>query len=110
MKIYSRSQAGFGAVEGLAVFVIVALIGAASFYVMKNKSVTENQDTTIAAKNTAVDATKVGTTTGIDQLTELDSQSENTTDSKYQSSEQQSAASDNASLKAVGGAYDENSF
>ena len=110
MKQHSRSQAGFGAVEGLVIFVIVALIGTAGFYVMKNKTTTENTDTTISAKKTTVDASKVGTTAGIDQLTSLDDQSEGATDAKYQISEQQAASSDNASLKAVGGAYDENSF
>ena len=97
-------QKGFSSIEILLGILVLVVIGGAVFTVMhKNSTTKEASDSTstpaVAAPKATVDASKVGTSTGIDQLTTLDQKSEDSVDAKYEASEKTET---NSACKIIG--------
>jgi uncharacterized protein HemX len=105
-------QAGFGAVEGLMILVIIALIGGVGFYVYKQKS---NADSKLSSSVTSTPETKSkvtanGTPESVDQMNQQEADTEKSINDKYQNSDKQSVNSANSAVSGVGDSYNESNL
>jgi hypothetical protein len=106
---------GFSTVEALLLVLVIVVVGGAGYMVLKrsktnNDAVSTPVESSVAANKTTVDANKVGTTTGVDQLTAIEQTSENSLDTKYEGSEKTDSTSTSKSANDIGGAYNEANF
>jgi competence protein ComGC len=118
MRKFSEKQGGFGLVEGLIIVAVLAVISIAGITLMnRNKkenasmaAVSTAQKDSSTSNPVAVDANKVGTTDGIDQLTNLDQSSESSIDTKHSDIVKSQVTSSNSSNNNISGAYDESTL
>ena len=112
ISIKRSNSAGFAAVEGFLILVILVAIAGVGAYVLHQKKVADTSlNNTAATSSTAATPTATtGTTASIDQLTQQDGQAEASVDSSSDTQVQQNAGSANAATSNVGGAYNENNL
>ena len=103
-------EAGFAALEALLVLVVVVVVGVVGYRLVKRNQSASVSTVPVTQATPKIDASKVGTTSGIDQLTTADSSDEATVDKKYESTEQADATATKTAQSNVGGAYNESSL
>jgi len=114
--IQQQKEHGFAAIEAVLIVVIVAgIVGAGAWVYSQrktNKTPASSAVTTPAATPAAatIDPSKVGTTTGIDQVLTAESQSESQADDKGSATVTGTTGSTNSSASNIGDSYDESSF
>ncbi len=113
MTVKSKlGQAGFGAVEGLLILVIVGLLGGVGFYVYKqnNDAKSRLSNSSSSATATKSKVTADGTPESFDQMSQQESDNESSINDKYQNSDKQAVESANSATSSVGDSYDESSL
>lgn len=111
VPIKKDNSAGFAAVEAVLIVVIIAVIGGVGAYVLKqNNAANHSLSSASHADNTAAIPVSAGTTASIDQLTQLDAQSETDAYTAGDTQTQTNTSDANSAVTNVGGAYDETSL
>lgn len=110
MPKQDRSISGFALIETLLVLIIIGIIACVGYWVATQR--TNNDTANNSSQNASANnpAAKPGTLSAVDQIIQVDTQAENSIDSKYETADQSSALSANTAAKNLGGAYDESSL
>lgn len=103
---FKKDIAGFALVEGILAVVIIAAIIVVGVYVIKQRSTS----TAGSVASTVSTQAKPGTSASIDQIIGQEENNETADSGAYAGAVGQVTTSDNASLSAMNGAYNESNL
>lgn len=107
----TSDQGGFSVVETSLVILIVAAVASIGWWVYNQQSRNLVENTTSVNRSAqAVDASKVGTSSGIEQLTQFDSNSEEALSRREDTAEQTFVLTTNSADRSVGSSFDESAL
>lgn len=106
LTAHQDKSAGFALLEGLLVVVVLVAVVGVGLYIKRQKHPATASLTSVNTPQTQPTA-PVGTSANIDQLTQLDGQTEANVYKSGDAQTEQNAAASSAAVNNVGGAYNE---